>query len=249
MAMTTSQSANLAILQGEARRGDQRSTHNVRPLSQAWRYGATRRLALLVVLAGCILLVACGFRMKGATPLPFDTLYTNIEANSAFGAALRRAIVASSPNTRFVTDAKQAEARLIQLANDERLRQLSIDADGRVEEYELNLEFSFQLVDSHGHIILPPTFLRATREIPYDDTMVQAKQSEITAVFQQMQQSMVDRVVRHLTAPDIIAAFQNADQQPQEATPSNLEPVSNDPAPTRSPMWGVPSLNPDSGIR
>src|SRR5690606_4854325 len=218
-------------------------------LHEAPRNAAARRLALLVVVIGCILLTACGFRLKGATPLPFDTLYTNIAENSAFGAAMRRAIRAASPNTRIVSEPADAEVRLIQIANDQRLRQLSIDADGRVEEYELNLEFSFQLVDSRGRIILPPTFLRSTREIPYDDTMVQAKQSEITAVFQQMQQSMIERVIRHLTAPDIIAAFKNADQQPQEATPSNLEPISNDPAPTRSPMWGVPSLNPDSGIR
>jgi len=210
---------------------------------------ALRRLALFVLLTGCVLLAACGFRLKGATPLPFDTLYTNIAENSSFGVAMRRAIVAASPNTRIVADPAQAEARLIQLANNERLRQLSIDADGRVEEYELNLEFVFQLVDAAGHIVLPPTTLRATREIPYDDTVVQAKQSEITLLFQQMQQSMVDRVVRHLTAPDVIAAFRTAEQLPLETTPSDLSPVSNDPAPTGTPLWGTPSLNPDAGMR
>lgn len=210
---------------------------------------AMRRVALWAVLAGCMLLAACGFRLKGATPLPFDTLYTNIAENSGFGAAMRRAIRAASPNTRFVADPAQAEARLIQLSNDQRLRQLSIDADGRVEEYELNLIFAFQLVDAAGHIILPPTTLRATREIPYDDTMVQAKQSEITAIFQQMQQSMVDRVVRHLTAPDVTAAFIDAESRPLEGGPSDLTPVSNDPAPTGASMWGTPALNPDAGLR
>lgn len=210
---------------------------------------APRRLALLAMLSACLLLAACGFRLKGATPLPFDTLYTNIAQNSSFGVAMRRAIVAASPNTRIVDDPNQAEARLIQLANDERLRQLSIDADGRVEEYELNLEFVFQLVDARGHVILPPTTLRSTREIPYDDTVVQAKQSEITTLFQQMQQAMVDRVVRHLTAPDVIEAFRNAEALPVEAEPSDLSPVSNDPAPTGTPLWGTPSLSPNPGMR
>jgi len=216
---------------------------------QTPRDAALRRIALLVLLTGCMLLAACGFRLKGATPLPFDTLYTNIAENSAFGTAMRRAIVAASPNTRIVSDPAEAEARLIQLSNNERLRQLSIDPDGRVEEYELNLEFVFQLVDAAGHIILPPTVLRATRELPYDDTMVQAKQSEITAVFQQMQQAMVDRVVRHMTAPDVIAAFRDADKLPLEETPSDLTPVSNDPSPTGTPKWGTPSLNPGHGMR
>lgn len=213
------------------------------------RNGALRRLALFALLAGFVLLTACGFRMKGVTPLPFDTLYTNIAENSSFGAAMRRAIVAASPNTRIVSDPAQAQARLIQISNNEHLRQLSIDADGRIEEYELNLEFVFQLVDAAGHVILPPTTLRATRELPYDDTMVQAKQSEITTVFQQMQQSMVDRVLRHLTAPDVITAFANAEKLPVEETPADLSPVSNDPAPTGANMWGAPSPNPNTHQR
>lgn len=208
-----------------------------------------RRLALFALLMSCMLLAACGFRLKGATPLPVDTLYTNIAENSSFGVAMRRAIRAASPNTRIVADPKLAQARLIQLANNERLRELSIDADGRVEEYELTLEFVFQLVDSAGHIILPPTTLRTTRELPYDDTVVQAKQSEITMTFQQMQQSMVDRVLRHLTAPDVLAAFENAQKLPVEARPADHSPVSNDPTPTGTPAWGTPSLNPDAGMR
>lgn len=217
--------------------------------SQQSRGDALRRFALLTALAVSVLVAACGFRMKGVTPLPFDTLYTNIAENSSFGAAMRRAIRAASPNTSFVADPTQAEAHLIQLANNERLRQLSIDADGRVEEYELNLEFVFQLVDAAGHVVLPPTTLRSTRELPYDDTMVQAKQSEITAVFQQMQQAMVDRVVRHLTAPDVIAAFIDAEALPTEDAPIDLRPVSNDPAPTGAKIWGAPSPNPNIHMR
>lgn len=208
--------------------------------------GALRRLTLLALMLACVLLAACGFKLKGVTPLPFDTLYTNIAENSAFGASMRRAITAASPHTRIVSDPAQAKARLIQLANTERLRELSIDAEGRVEEYELALEFSFQLSDAAGHLILPPTTLRAIREIPYDDSVVQAKQSEIATIFQQMQQSMVDRVLRLLSAPDIAAAFANAEQQPVDDTNVDLAPVSNDPAPTGTNMWGVPSRNPSS---
>lgn len=217
-------------------------------LPEAPRNAAIRRFALLALMAGCVLLAACGFRLKGATPMPFNTLYTNIAENSAFGAAMRRAIVAASPNTRIVSDPAEAEVRLVQLANRQSSRELSIDADGRVEEYELNLLFSFQLVDAANRVLLPPTTLRATREIPYDDTMVQAKQSEITTVFQQMQQSMVDRVVRHLTAPDVAEAFINAEEQPVSTTPADLSPVSNEPETSAEPLWGAPSLEPGAGF-
>ncbi len=214
------------------------------PFSSSNPNRSVHRCLLLVVLGASVLLAACGFRLKGATPLPFTTLYTNIAENSAFGAAMRRAITASSPRTRIVADPTQAEVRLVQLANNQRLRELSIDAEGRVEDYELNLEFIFQLVDASGHLLIPPTTLRATRELPYDDTMVQAKQSEITDVFQQMQQSMVDRVVRLLSAPNVFSAFENAQQLPVDESPADLSPVSNDPAPTGENVWGAPSLKP-----
>ena len=210
--------------------------------------GVTRQLTLCVALLACILLAACGFRLKGATPLPIETLYTNIAENSSFGAGLRRAIRATSPNTRFVMDPAQAQAQLIQIANNERLRELSIDADGRVEEYELNLEFVFQVLGPAGEVILPPTTLRTTREIPYDDTIVQARQSEISNIFEQMRQSMIDRVVRHLTAPDVIEAFNNLEQLPVTETPADLAPVSNDPKRSVIPAWGAPDPNPNAGM-
>ena len=211
--------------------------------------GVMRRLAFFVLLAACLMLAACGFRMKGATPLPIDTLYTNIAQNSPFGAAMRRAIRAASPNTQFVAERDQADASLIQIANQRNLRELSIDADGRVEEYELTIQFAFQVLDSAGRVILPPTTLRATREIPYDDTVVQAKQSEISTVFEQMQQSLVDRVVRHLTAPEVIEAFANAKNLPvpEDGVP-DVPPVQEDAGALDPNMWGAPTPDLNTGM-
>ena len=182
----------------------------------------------------CLLLAACGFRLKGASPLPFDTLYSNISENSAFGANLRRAIVASSPHTRFVSDPSDAQARLIQLASHQQRRELTIDAEGQVEEYELNLQFLFQLTDAHGRIILPPTELRATREVPYDPDNAQAKQAEITMIFEDMQQSLIARIVRHLSAPDVADAFQEPRSDP---VPDRLQETFE---PIESPAVGSP---------
>lgn len=193
---------------------------------------AHRRYAMaLVLVALCAALAACGFRLKGTAPLPFSTLYTNISDNSEFGANIRRAIIASSPGTRFVADASDAEARLIQLANRQQRRELSIDAAGYVEEYELNLEFEFQLTDGKGRVVLPRTTLRASREIPYDPDDSQAKQSEIRMIFQDMQEAMVARVVRRLSAPDVTEAFEKIRVSPDGET---LEDSEETPADTES---------------
>ncbi len=205
-----------------------------------------RGLACMTIF---LLLAACGFKLKGVSPLPFTTLYTNIAENSAFGAGMRRAIVASSPRTRFVEEPAEAQAKLLQLVNNQSLRELSIDAQGRVEEYELNLEFIFQLTDAKGRLILPPTTLRSTREIPYDDTIVQAKQGEIATIFQEMQQSMIDRVVRHLAAPDVANAFADVESQPVEETPASTAPLKPVAPPAVPSPWATPRMDSGAGMR
>ncbi|NYT35622.1 hypothetical protein ERD78_01960 [Allopusillimonas soli] len=202
-------------------------------------------LRILLCAALCIMLASCGFRLKGVAPLPFDTLYTNISENSEFGANLRRAITASSPNTRFVGSSSEAQAVLTQLSNKQFLRELSLDPQGRVEEYELNLQFTFQLTDAKGRLALPPTTLFVTREIPYDATVVQAKQSEITTVFKDMRKSLIDRIVRHLSAPDVVEAFANPANLPMAEEPPSGAPAQEPETPT---PWSQPGLMPGMGL-
>ncbi|MCQ9616850.1 LPS assembly lipoprotein LptE [Paenalcaligenes niemegkensis] len=177
-------------------------------------FAPLRWLWMGTVLCLTFSLSACGFRIKGPEPLPFDTLYTNISDNSLFGAQLRRVLIASSPTLKFVEDSADAEAHLIQLSNQRFTRELSIDPQGHVEEYELTVALSFQLLDSAGHVILPPTLLQTVREVPHDPNAVQAKQGEIATLFLAMEQSLIDRLVRRLSAPDVEENFRNASQLP-----------------------------------
>ena len=179
---------------------------------------AARTLLPWLILGLCIaLMTGCGFRLKGSTPLPFDTLYTNIDGNSHFGASLRRAVVASSPQTRFVDSPDQAQARLILLEHQQRLREVAIDAAGHVEDYELNLDFVFQVTDGQGRTLLGPTRLRAVRELPYDPDEAQAKDDEINHVFEDMLQSLVGRIMHRLTAPELRQAWEQSRQNAGKA--------------------------------
>ena len=63
-------------------------------------------------LALFMLISACGFTLRGVTPLPFETLYVGIADNTQFGADVRRALRAASPDTKLVTSPKDAQAIL-----------------------------------------------------------------------------------------------------------------------------------------
>lgn len=202
-----------------------------RPMFIASRLGL-RGLACVLLLA---VLAACGFRLKGTSPLPFNTLYTNIAENSAFGADLRRLIVATSPNTRFVSDVTEAEARLTQISMQQSMREISISPEGTVEEYELNLVFVFQLTDAQGRVLLPRTTLQTRREVPYDPDALQAKQGEIGSLFQEMQRSLIDRIVRRLTSPEVDEAYRVRESITPETEPEPPVPAETTPSITPSP--------------
>lgn len=171
--------------------------------------------ALTVALT--VALSACGFRLQGSTPLPFKTLYMKVPENTAFGADLRRAIKASSPNTLLVEDASVPyEAALQQISETRNAREVSLNAQGRVEEYELTLTYTFSVVSAAGDVILPNTTLRAVRNLPFDDRVVQAKEVEEATLFSQMQTSLVSRIVRRVSAPDVAQSYEQLKARNQQ---------------------------------
>ncbi|MFC4274882.1 LPS-assembly lipoprotein LptE [Achromobacter aloeverae] len=170
----------------------------------ARRVASLRRPARAAGLGMLLLLLsACGFHMRGETPLPFDTFYIGLGDNTRFGAEVKRALKAASPNTRFVDTPKEAEAQLQQVANTRSMREVSLNSQGRVEEYELGLRFTFRVIDAKGRAIIPDTTLEAYREMPYDDTVVQAKEGQAEQLYRNMQTSLVSRLLRRLTSDDV----------------------------------------------
>jgi LPS-assembly lipoprotein len=239
-----------------------------------WLTGRTWLLALFLVIT-CLALSGCGFRMQGETPMPFSSLSINIAQNSQFGADLRRAIRAASPDTKLIEPRdmivrpgdldesedsedkatidrikaakvrKLAQARLEQTNEFRGTRIVSINAQGKPEEYELSLSFSFRLVTARDQVILPNTTLYAIRSMPFDDRVVQAKEGEAASLFKDMQRSLVSRILRRITAPDITQRWQAlAKLTPEDE--EEEETVARVTAPTTAvpPMWQNPSLTP-----
>lgn len=180
-------------------------------------------LRILAAMAIMLTLGACGFTLRGVSPLPFDSLYVGIPENTRFGSSLRRALEAASPNTKLVDSADKAAASLIEVSQSRTQREVSLTPQGRVEEYELILSYVFRLTTASGDILLPDTTLTASRDLPYEEQLVQAKQSEMDTLFNSMEQSVVERLLRRLTAPDVAEAFEayqkeNAELPPAPAT-------------------------------
>lgn len=158
-------------------------------------------------LALLALLTACGFQMRGETPLPFNTLYVGVPHNTHFGANLRRALRAASPNTQLVDTPKEAQVVLQQVANQRMISDTSLNAQGQVEEYELGIRFTFRLLDAKGNALLPDTTFTTYRELPYNTSAAQALSSLIDSLYTSMEQSLISRILRRIDAPDVREAY------------------------------------------
>jgi LPS-assembly lipoprotein len=211
-----------------------------------------RSIVRVLLALVTLLLAGCGFKMQGVTPMPFDSLAITIPQNSQFGADVRRAIRAASPDIVIIeSSAAQSgvktvpQARLEQVSEIRNSRIVSLNARGKPEEFELTLVYTFRLVNAKNQIILPDTTLSAARAMPFDERVVQAKEGEAVTLYRDMQKSLVARMMRRLTAPDIkqrwdeIKASSPAEQENIETATPIQAPADNVPTP-----WQIPSLTP-----
>lgn len=206
------------------------------------------RLLRGACLALFMLLSACGFALRGVTPMPFKTLYVGIPDSTQFGADVRRSLRAASPDTKLVDSPKDAEAILQQVSDSRTLREVSLNAQGRVEEYELAINYTFRLIDNKGRALIPDTTLSLYREMPYDDQVVQAKQGQIDSLYKAMQRDLVTRVLRRMTAPDVRRAFENAEERGENGEIPLYDPTAPQPPRTPTP-WQTPSTTDPANLR
>ena len=199
-------------------------------------------------LALFMLLSACGFALRGVTPMPFDTLFIGIPDTTQFGADVRRALRAASPNTKLVATPKEAQAILQQVAETRSLREVSLNAQGRAEEYELGINYTFRLIDAKGRALIPDTTLSIYREMPYDDQVVQAKQGQIETLYKTMQRDLVSRLLRRMTAPEVRNAFENAEQRAEDGETPLYDPTMPEQQRTPAP-WQTPSTTDPAILR
>ena len=180
------------------------------------------KLSVILLLAG--LLAACGFKLRGSAELPgyklpFATIFLTLAPTSEFHAQLKRNIEASSPGTRVVTEAREAEAILSVLGDTSEKIILSLNAAGRAREFSLVRKFSFK-VHANAPAAAPgpqvkytdvpatagpteyiaPSTITLRREITFSDDLVLSKESEEVLLWRDMQSDLVQQLMRRLAA-------------------------------------------------
>ncbi|HWU83698.1 MAG TPA: LPS assembly lipoprotein LptE [Rhodocyclaceae bacterium] len=161
-------------------------------------------LTLLSTLLCLTLLTACGFQLRGNYPLPFDTLYIDLPERSDLYASLKRNIEASS-KTRVISERAEAQAMLSVVYDRTTQGILSLSGTGRVTEYQLVRAFAFRVIGKDGRDIIPQREILVRRDLPYSDDTVLAKASETELLVADMQNDLVQQIMRRLAAAKLKA--------------------------------------------
>lgn len=163
----------------------------------------TKRIASLALSLFCLaMLAACGFQLRGtgsnSGTLPFKSVYVAGSENSVFVNTLKRYITASG--TEVTSDPKAAEAIIDVMKEAQTKSILSRNSQGRVREYTLQYTMQFRVRNNQNAILLPADEISLRRTISFNESAVLAKESEEAMLYRDMQNDMVQQVVRRVAA-------------------------------------------------
>lgn len=171
----------------------------------AWRGNVGRHFRGGLMAAAALLLGACGFQLRGAYALPFETMQIGLPPSTELYAALKRNIEAAT-QTRVVDDAAKAQAILTVTSDTPSKTVLSLSSTGRVTEFQLMRTVAFRVHDAAGRDLMPPGQIVIRREISFSDVQVLAKESEEALLWRDIQNDLVQQLLRRLATAKLAKA-------------------------------------------
>jgi LPS-assembly lipoprotein len=156
-------------------------------------------LALAAALAGS--LAGCGFQLRGTGgqyAMPFHSIYLGFPETSPLGVDLRRNLRAL--NAEVLPTPAGADAMLDVLSEQRNKQILSLNSQGRVREYLLLYTLVYRVRDAQGGEILGPTEITLKRSIAFNENATLAKESEEALLYRDMQNDLVQQILRRLAA-------------------------------------------------
>jgi LPS-assembly lipoprotein len=146
------------------------------------------------------LLSACGFQLRGAAAMPFDSIFIQASASSPLTIQLKRA-VASGSQAQIAEQPGKAEV-VLQISDERQEKEiLALSGGGRVSEFQLRYHVSFRLTDNkNAREYIPLSEIVLRRTLTYSDEEALSKQAEEALLYRDMRQDAVQQMMRRLQA-------------------------------------------------
>jgi LPS-assembly lipoprotein len=148
-----------------------------------------------------VLLAGCGFQLKGfqlESP-HLDGLYIvdGDQQDSLAGVIQEELSVA---DVKLARSAEQATNRLHVREQKYTQRVISVDANGKVLEYELRLQAKFDVMTPSGELRIPQQSLELTRQLTFSGADELGRRNEAQMLRADMLTDMAGQIIRRLQA-------------------------------------------------
>lgn len=151
-----------------------------------------------ISLLAAMLVASCGFQLRSAANLPFETVYVQAPLTSQFANQLKRMVTTGS-QTRVVDRPADAQVLLHILSEGREKQVLSLSGGGRVREFLLRYRISYRLTDNKSaKEYIGASEIVLQRDFSYNDTEALAKEAEEAMLYRDMQSDAVQQLVRRL---------------------------------------------------
>lgn len=156
------------------------------------------RAATAVLLA--LVLAGCGFQLRSALTLPPDLGPIQVEGRGRYSPLADALSLALQRAGATVVEGRGEEqvARLRVLSERWGSTPISIDAQGRAQEYVLRYAVVFELVHADGEELVPQQAVELARDYIRSPTNLTGADSERELLTREMRRDMVASIIRRI---------------------------------------------------
>jgi len=153
-----------------------------------------------LLLGAALTLTGCGFELKRAPELSFKTIQlTGFATRSPLAAELRHTLE-TSPTTKVVESAGEAQVVLQALSESREKVVVAQTSANQIREFELRLRFGFRVRSVSGKDLIPDSEILLRRSMTYTESAALAKEQEEAFLYRAMQSDIVSQVLRRLAS-------------------------------------------------
>ena len=160
----------------------------------------TRYLSNVVIVLSLMVLVGCGFHLRGAVQLPdsLKTIYIDgLSTKRGLGRTLKQNLV--SNDIVVLNSYEKGSAVLKILDNKFERRVLSVGSNAKVSEYELHGLIRYSVIDANQQTVIDSEEVEAQRDYQFDQDDVLGKAEEERSLREQLDQQLVRAIMRRLS--------------------------------------------------
>lgn len=163
----------------------------------------SRFVNLFFVLGLACVLAACGFQLRGTggsrAAVPESWKSMHLVSGNPNGEFSRNVTALFAANGVNWTDSESANFNLVLTPESFEQRNLSLNSEARVAEFELTMRSQFSVLDASHKEVMPPTAVTVVKQMENDPRNVVGKEGEMRLIQNEMRYELAEQIMRRIS--------------------------------------------------